>query len=296
MPKERIKDLIISVHIPLFISQVFFSLLPTLSKIVFREVEPEFFVAIRITASALLFILITKLIRLNIKFSFKEHLTLFILAFLGITGNQFFFLKGVSLTKATNAVISITLIPIFTYFFSVVMKREKFTLLKTAGVISGLIGVSFILLKSLENLRIDTGVFLIIINSTFYSLYLVFSKPILKTFSPISVITLVFTYGAVQSQAILFFFYPQKINLHFSFKTSLVMLFIIIFSTVLTYFINIFILKKAVPSLVGAYTYLQPVLGAFFAYLILNELPGIKQFLSFLFIGFGLYLISIRNE
>ncbi len=279
-------------HLPLFFVQAMFSLLPTLSKLVYRYITPEELAFYRISISAVIFFMVKKFVTNQSIQDKKDLFTLSILAFLGVSGNQMLYLKGVSFTKASNAVLTIASIPILTFTFSIIFKYEKFLWRKLSGIFLGFIGISLVLLKELKTIEFDKGVLLIIMNSSLYSLYLVFSKNILKKYKPITVVTYIFILGAIE---IIPLFYLFRGSFSFNFyeiEALKLTIAIVVFCTVIPYFINIFVLKDNLSSIVGFYTYLQPIIGSLIAFVILGEKIILKQILSLIFIVSGVYLVS----
>ncbi len=283
-------------HLPLFFVQTMFSLLPTLSKLVYNYITPEELTFYRISISAVIFLIVKKFITNQSIQDKKDLFTLSILAFLGVTGNQMLYLKGVSLTKASNAVLTIASIPLLTFTFSIIFKFEKFSLRKLSGIFFGFVGITLVLFKEFKTIEFDKGVLLIITNSSLYSLYLVFSRKILKKYKPITVIAYIFVLGTIETIP-LFYLFKGNFSLNFS-ETEVFKLIIaiVIFCTVIPYFINIFILKDNSSSIVGFYTYLQPITGGLIAFIILGEKIILKQILSFIFVITGIYLTSKNNK
>lgn len=216
------------------------------------------------------------------------------MAFLGVVGNQYLFLKGLSLTHAINASLLIATIPIFTLMIAGALRTEKLTLIKTIGVLVAFAGVGFLLnLGKFHLSGYEFGSLLIIINSLLYSVFLVISKPILRIYRPFTVVTYVFLFGAIEAlplslQDILTIPYT-KINGEAYFFLALV----VILGTILPYSLNTKALGAARSTLVAIYTYLQPLLGTVLAVIFLKEPLTTRFFVSALLIFSGIVLVSL---
>ncbi len=66
-------------------------------------------------------------------------------AFFGVGINMLFFFKGVSLTTAINGSIIMTLTPVMVFVTSLIMLKEKVTLLKVLGLAVGFLGAFLII-------------------------------------------------------------------------------------------------------------------------------------------------------
>ena len=148
------------------------------------------------------------------------------------------------------------------------------------------------------------GNLLIFSNALFYSFYLVFVKPLMKKYQPITVISWVFLIGFI-------FMIPVGLDdfvatdfSAFTLNTFLVIAFVVIATTFLTYLFNIYALSKVPPSVNGSYIYLQPVVSftvvSLYAYLFndttyAQDISGIK-IISCLLVVIGVYLISKKSK
>ena len=73
------------------------------------------------------------------------------------------------------------------------------------------------------------------------------------------------------------------------------LLLFILIGTFSPYLINTYILKKASSSIVAVYTYLQPLLGAVLAIIILGEILSLKIAVSGVFILIGVTIVSFHS-
>lgn len=288
---------LLKIHLPLLAVQFLFASLPTFSKLTFASFSPESVTWFRIVLVALLFSGIFFTVKRE-KLKEKKHLFSFaVFALFGVVGNQYLFLKGVKYSTAINASILISTIPIFTMVTAVILKKEVFSKLKFSGVVIALFGVLNLL--GLSNLKFDeylTGNLMIITNALFYSIYLVISKPMLEKYKPFTLITYVFIFAAIEIFPLTF---GNVISIDFgslTLENYYPLLAVLVLGTLLPYLINSFALKRASSTLVAIYIYLQPMIGAVLAILILDEVLTNKVIFSSILIFAGLSVVSFQEK
>lgn len=277
-------------------TQVIFATLPIASKLILPVVEPLGIAAFRIFGAALAFV--------AVKWSTRRHagrvtaprdlLALLGLSVLGVVLNQVLFLEGVQRTTAVHANILITTIPAFTLGIALLLGRERGSALKLAGI--ALAGVGAAYLAFSRGGRADgatlLGDLLVVANSVCYASYLVLSKDLLKRYDPITVVTYIFLFGAMLIAPL---GVPALVRIPAEALTTqrlLVIGYIILFTSFLTYLLSIWALKRAPSSLVAMYVYVQPVVTAVLAPLVLGERVTPHAGLASLLIFAGLALAT----
>ena len=117
----------------------------------------------------------------------------------GISINQLFFLIGVSKSTASNASIIMACIPIITLVIATMLKHEKLTVIKLAGILIAFMGASYVVgFADLEFKTYLVGNIFFLINAVSFALYLVLVKPMLKIYRTFTVITYVAIFGCLQ--------------------------------------------------------------------------------------------------
>ena len=296
-----------AVHLALLAVQIFFASFSPVGKIVLREVPPVGLAAIRVTLAALVFAaawLWVTLVTGAERVAWRDLLRLALYAFFGIIANQLLFLAGLSRTSATSAVVLGSSIPVFTVAVAVVMGRERATRWKLAGLGIALGGA--LLLTGHAALAGSghtalAGNLLILTNCLSYSIYLVISRDILARIRPLTAMTMVFVFGAIGIDLFLFaggalglldVSVPSLLDAapHYSANTWRALAYIVVFPTVGAYLLNAVALRAVPASLVATYIYVQPVVGAALAAVLLGERPGLSTLLAatLIFAGVGL--------
>jgi len=263
-------------------------------RIVLPVLPPGFLVLIRVGGAAVVLLVAHRL-------SGAQHVTLredlvqfLLLGLLGVTANQTLFLYGLRHTTAVNATILVTTIPVFTVLESVITRREAASALKFGGIGLAAAGAIYLIGPDRISLAPDLalGNALILLGMVCYSLYLVLSKRMLQRYRPITVSLYVMTFGALG---------VLPIGLHAATTLDLAVVspkvwwltgYIVLFPTILAYFLNIWALQRVSSNLVAVYIYLQPLFAALAASLLLpTERLTLRAGLAGLAIFGGLALV-----
>lgn len=264
------------------------------------KIGPSAFVFLRIFGAGILFWIIR--IYIKEKIDKKDYIKLAIGGLFGVATNQLLFFHGLNLTSPIDASIIITAVPVLVLVFSAFMLKEKITNNKIIGIIIGGIG-AFLLIwygKKSGGTSSTLGNIFVFINACSYAFYLVYVKPLMKKYNPITVVSWVFLFGFI-------FMFPIGINdvlttdfAAFTLNTYLIVAFVVICTTFLTYLFNIYALSKVSPSINGSYIYLQPVLSFIFVGIYAfgfghteyaNDINSLK-IISCLLVIVGVYMIS----
>jgi drug/metabolite transporter (DMT)-like permease len=282
-----------TVHLALAAAQTGFALFPIFGKLALVSIPPFVIAAIRVVSSAAMLEIVRR-------FSPSEPVRredrrlLMTLAILGVSLNQVLFIVGLSLTSAINTTILISSIPAFTLTAAVLLGREALTRRALVGTL--LAGAGALVLLNAERFdwgsRFFRGNLLILANSLSYSLYLVLARPLLARYSALAFTAAVFRYGTLPILAVsipaLAVFSPQVPARGAWWSLGAVVL----FSTAVPYFLNSWALARVSASRVATYVFLQPVIAATLAILVLGERPGWRTGVAaaLVFAGLGVSL------
>jgi drug/metabolite transporter (DMT)-like permease len=174
------------------------------------------------------------------------------------------FLLGLRHTTAINATIIVATIPVFTVLYSILGRREPPSVLKLVGI--ALAGVGSLWLIGPDRFSLERekalGNAIILAGMACYGWYLVASKELLRRHSPVTMSAYLMAFATV-------FTLPfgmlalRGTDLSMVRPTTWVWIgYIVVFPTIVTYFLNIWALTRVSPNLVAAYIYLQPVFTA----------------------------------
>jgi drug/metabolite transporter (DMT)-like permease len=222
-----------------------------------------------------------------------------LLAVFGVVINQIFFIYGLSITTPINSSIIMISNPIMVFVFTLIILKERITVIKFSGLIFAVVGAVMIL-RFRGNFEVgsDTiaGDLMTLINSASWAIFVVMVKPIMMKYNTVTAMRWLFLFGAMYMLPI-----GLVETLHtdwnaFTSNAIFALLFVVVATTFVAYFLNIYGLQELSPNTVSAYIYLQPFLASLFAILMGEDtLTPTKLFSGFLII-LGLYLINKKTK
>jgi len=222
-------------------------------------------------------------------------------ALLGVTLNQTLFLFGLRHTTAVNATILVTTVPVFTVLGSLLLGLERPSGPKLAGI--GLAAAGAIYLVGPERLSLEpsaaVGNLLILAGMIAYASYFLLSKPIVTRHDPIAVAAYVMGFAAV---GVLPIGVPALFTADLarvSPGTWWLVMYLVVGPTIGAYFLNLWALRHASSNTVATFIYLQPLLAALAAPVLLPEEQLTLRTIvagTAIFAGLGLVLRAERLE
>ena len=286
-------------HIALFAVNLIYALNYSIAKDVMPDyIGPSGFILLRVIGGSFLFFL-TYIFFIKEKVNSTDIVRLIFCGLFGVAINQLFFFEGLNLTTPINAAIIMTVSPILVIVFSAIIIKEKITIRKIFGIFLGLTGAATLILKS-GAISLDNdyfiGNFLVFVNATSYSIYLVIVKGLMTKYNPITVMFYVFSFGLI-------FVFPfgiselSNVSLEiFTLEIFLKVGFVVICTTFLAYLFNAFALKSLNPSVVSIYIYLQPVLATVIAIILKSDSLDLIKIISSVFIFSAVFLVSMPSK
>lgn len=262
-----------TVHLALVTIQLLFASLPIAAKFVLPSLSPTAIVFFRVSGAALAFTAIRRLTRGEPVTNRRDLMAMAGLALIGVVLNQLFFLEGVKRTTAIDANILITAIPAFTLGIALILGRERVSVAKLAGIALAAAGALYLI--SPGRIHLDPagvlGDTFIVLNTSLYAAYLVLSKGLLQRYQPLTVVSYVFLFGALMVLP-LGIVALRDVDLTLLPQRAVIGLaYIVVFPSFLAYFLSIWALGRTASSLVAMYVYLQPLITAVAAPLLLGE-------------------------
>jgi len=286
---------IVLAHFALFSANLIYAL----NYIVAKDVMPTFiipssFVLMRVVGGFVFFSTLY-IFFIRQKVEIRDIYYLFFCSLFGVVINMLLFFEGLSLTSPISASIIMITTPLLVYLISVSISIERYSITKFLGVILGLIG-AVILISNGNSFRISSlGDFLVFLNAISYSIYLIMVKKMMIKYHPITVLTIIFFFGLI---IILPITYDDIISVNFTNLPLIIVfkiLFVVLFTTCIAYFLNIFALSKLKSSIVAFYIYLQPILATIISLLwgkdVLSSIKIIAASLIFL----GIYFVVFKR-
>ena len=285
-------------HTCLFFANLIYALNYTFAKDVMPDfIQPSGFILLRVIGAVILFS-ISYFVFVREKVQTKDLMRLAICGVFGVAINQLLFFEGLNLTTPINAAIILTTNPVLVIIISFFILKESITFRKGLGITLGIIGASFLILNGGNfsgNANLMLGNLFVFINALSYGLYLVFAKPLMQKYHPITVMFYVFAFGLL---CVLPFGYHELSVVDFSsFPLKIIweVLFVVVCTTFIAYLLNSVALQKLNPSVVSIYIYLQPVLTSIFAIVVGSDALDMNKIITASIIFFGVYLVSVRS-
>lgn len=237
-----------------------------------RYLSPNVFILFRIAGATMLFWLVKTIIARNEKVEKKDLAKIALCALFGVTVNQLFFFHGLNLSSSINSGIYMSINPIIVVILSMLILKERITFIRGFGVVLGTTATILLTLTASTGKGDSSlGDLFLFINAVSYAVYLVMAKPIMARYSPLTVITWVFTFGLIY----VLLFPPTLYDVvHTNFELIpsdawAKILYVIVGVTFLTYLLTMYGLKYLSPAMSSVYIYFQPMLVITFAYLFL---------------------------
>lgn len=227
----------------------------------------------------------------------RRFLALGVCAIFGVILNQALFLEGLARTTASHAAVMNSQIPTFALLAAILMGQERLDRRKVLSFLLGLAGV--LVLLEADRFEFDSqylvGDLLNLANAASYGLFIALSRRIMDREDSLTATT------------ILFFFASLGLGIYgiddltvsslgtLSGKVIGGMVFAVLGATVLTYFLNIWAVRRTHASHVALYIFLQPVVAALLGVWLLGERIGPRLLLALTLVFLALFLHGGRR-
>ena len=271
----------------------------TISKLVMPlYVQPLAIVLVRVVAAASFFWLVSFLAppeKLDYR---KDFLRIALCALFGVGANQILFYCGLNLTAPINASLIMTTCPVLVLIVSAVLLKEKITIIKVMGIAIGATGASLLLLSSHgnENKGMFLGDFMIFVNAACYAVFLVLVKPLLTKYNALTISKWVFLIGCFIALPFGYKDLQQTQWDKIPLFAGLSLAYIIVFNTIVAYYLNINVMRHVNASVAGIYIYFQPMLASVIAISFGKDVLTSQKMISSLLIFAGVFLVSRKSK
>jgi len=213
-------------------------------------------------------------------------------AFVTVVLYQGCFAAGVFYTLAAESALLISTAPIWAAIINHILGWERLVLRQALGTLVGFLGIAAVIVSGLEQREVEyhaIGLGLMVLAGILWASYAVFSKPLLRHYSPLKVTTWIHTIGAmvlipVGARAALAVDWPNMSAitwvclLHFSLLAG-VYAFVVWFRGVAT----------IGSSRTVLFQYCVPIVATLAAYFLLHEVPTVIQI-----VGIGVTLLGLQ--
>lgn len=256
------------------------------------------FIVLRVGGAAILFLIASQFATKQ-KVDWKRHgLRILLCSVLGVMANMLMFFKGLEITTPINGAVLMMATPVFVLVLNSIINKQRMQLSQAIGITMACIGCVFLMSGKGFSFNATTmpGDILVLINAILYAGYLVFAKELFNHYHTLTVSKYTFLFGAI---LVLPFGFTELQAARFdAMDTGIILkiVFVIVFTTFVTYLLNAWAILKAGPTLVGAYIYLQPILAAIIAILLKKDALNMQKILAILLIFAGVYITSTKTK
>ena len=229
--------------------------------------------------------------------TFKEALTLILAGLFFVFGYMWMLLEGLSYTTPISSSIFISLQPVFVYIICLIIKTETATFKKISGMVIGFGGALLcVLTQHSSTIASDPlkGNLLCLLGAVLFSCYLVTEKKYIPKLGSAMVSALTFGGGALGAIILVCVSGWDAPLFHQGFFSTpmLVLLFILIFPTSISYLLQDFSLKLLSATVVALYSDLILIVSAIASYVIGQDTFSWWQLLAIALMLVSVYLVE----
>jgi drug/metabolite transporter (DMT)-like permease len=231
------------------------------------------------------------------KIESKDYIRIFAASMLGFFTCQITFLVGIPHITPMDCSILTAMSPIYTMIVAAIVLKEPITFKKAGGVALSFIGIIYLIISKTGNTTGASetslfGIFMIILNSLSFSMYLGIFKPLIGKYSVVTFMKWIFLFAFAVSVP---FTAKDIVTLEWSSIPSVQLAelaYLIVCATFITYFLIPFGQKRIRPTLVSMYSYVQPIIAIVISICIgMDTLTWQKVFAAAMVFG-GVIIVS----
>jgi drug/metabolite transporter (DMT)-like permease len=284
-------------HLAALTVYIIFGINPNCSKAVVPEyVSPEVFTALRMLFGTVVFwilSLLTPYERIE-----KRDRWLILVSGIVLAGTLVAFAEAFRYTSPCYVSLISATSPLMVMIMAAIFLKEPISWRKSVGVLIGIGGALMIVLFSwkIDANATPLGLLLCFINILFYTVYLLTTRTISKRYSPITLMKWMFLIGSVICVPMaISSFTPAASPMLFGPAPAMAwvnLLVVLIFSTVVSYFLLPLSLRAIRPTTVSMYSNLQPVVTACVAIAIGQDIFTWNKPVALVLIIIGVYLVT----
>ena len=272
----------------------------TIAKVIMPEYIGAFgLVMLRVVGATVLFWIISFAFP-NEKIDRKDLFRIGIATLFGMCINMLMFIKGLSLSTPINSSVIVTLTPVMVMILSAIFLKEKITTKKGFGILMGFGGAILLILQgsdyTLNATNIPLGNIMMFVNAMCYGTYLILIKPMTQKYTTITLMKWMFLGGVILNLPLTFSEFTAVEWTSLPFEAIWRMAFVVVGTTFLAYLFNVYALRTLSPTTVGAFVYLQPLMGILFATYTGNDQMDLIKGLATALVFIGVYLVTQKKK
>jgi drug/metabolite transporter (DMT)-like permease len=262
-----------------------------------QYVQPFGFIVLRVGGSVLLFWLLS-FFGPKEKIALEDFPRIAAAALFGVAFNMLTFFKGLSYTSPIMGAVLMVTTPMIVLVLSALIMKERMKTPKIMGIVLGLVGTITLILygKSVVNAsNAMLGNLLVFVNAVSYGFYLIIVKKLMDKYNAFTFVKWIYTFGFFmvlpfgwsEFQAIAW----PNLSIDILWKIG----FVVVFSTFLTYLLNLVSMRELKPTTVAVFIYLQPLFATIFAVSLGKDDLNLIKILSAGLIFAGVYLVTRKK-
>ena len=276
--------------------QLLFGINYLTAKLIVTDIGPAAWAALR-CVSAFAILLILALIARRRLPPTRDVLYLCFCSLFGVILNQALFLEGIARTTVSHAALMCSQIPLFALLFALIGGQERVGWRQGLGFAAGLAGV--LILLEADRFRLDSatlvGDLLNLANAACYGLFVVLSRRVMARNDPLVATAIIFGFGSI---GMLIYGGPALMRTDLAAVSGgivMAMVYAVLGATVVTYFLNMWALKRTRATRVALYIFLQPIIAAALGILVLNEALTLRFAVATALVFVALFLRDART-
>lgn len=227
----------------------------------------------------------------------KDYIKIFAASMIGFFTCQITFLVGIPHITPMDCSVLTAMAPIYTMITAAIAVKEPITLKKSLGVAISFAGIIYLILSRVATpggaaASTPFGIFMIILNSLSFSMYLGIFKPLIAKYSAVTFMKWIFLFSALVATPLSL---KGLINVDWAgipSKQYAELAYLIICATFITYFLIPVAQKRIRPTLVSMYSYIQPIIAIAVSIAIGMDTLTWQKFLATALVFCGLIIVS----
>ena len=227
----------------------------------------------------------------------KDYIKIFAASMIGFFTCQITFLVGIPHITPMDCSVLTAMAPIYTMITAAIAVKEPITLKKSLGVAISFAGIIYLILSRVATpggaaASTPFGIFMIILNSLSFSMYLGIFKPLIAKYSAVTFMKWIFLFSALVATPLSL---KGLINVDWAgipSKQYAELAYLIICATFITYFLIPVAQKRIRPTLVSMYSYVQPIIAIAVSIAIGMDTLTWQKSLATILVFAGLIIVS----
>ena len=230
----------------------------------------------------------------------KDYVAIFVASMLGFFVCQVTFLVGIPHITPMDCSVLSAISPIYTMIIAAIVLKEPITWQKAGGVAISFAGIIYLIVsRSSAGGTAETslfGIFMLILNSLSFSLYLGIFKPLIGKYSVVTFMKWIFLFAFVVSAP---FSAREIVTLDLNAIPAIQLAelaYLIFCATFITYFLIPLGQKRIRPTLVSMYSYVQPIIAIVISITAGMELLTWPKVLAAIMVFGGVVVVSYSKS